>query len=131
MLYRRVSANPIGAAWNTVARLAEQRPITWRAAAAGALSGLWAGLLTGILFGLFTAANAWVAMLVAGLGLAVLCGATFAIAAHLAIRGQRNLGSLHGRSARRDDLIAREGGAERARDTPGQAGPPPPDTPPA
>jgi hypothetical protein len=103
-------------------------PITGRAAAAGALSGLWAGLLTGILFGHFTAVNAWVAMLVAGPGLGVLCGATFAIAAHLAIRGRRDLGSLRGLPAD-DGLIACESGAGRSRNAPGQAGLVPPGTP--
>lgn len=103
-------------------------PITGRAAAAGALSGLCAGLLTGILFGHFTTVNTWAAMLVAGPGLGVLFGATFAIAAHLAIRGQRDLGSLRGLSAG-DDRIARDSGAGGARNTLGPAGLVPPDTP--
>src|SRR5436189_5437388 len=38
----------------------------WRAAAAGARSGMWAGLLIGILFGLFTTGPAWVALRAAG-----------------------------------------------------------------
>lgn len=104
-------------------------PITGRAAAAGALSGLCAGLLTGILFGHFTTVNTWVAMLVAGLGLGVLGGATFAIAAHLAIRGQRDPGSLRGLFAGDDGLIAGDSGAGGARNTLGQAGLVPPDTP--
>jgi hypothetical protein len=36
-------------------------------------------------------------------------------AAHLATRGERDFSSLRGISAARYDLIAREGGAERAR----------------
>ena len=47
----------------------------WRAAAAGALSGMWAGLLIGILFGLFTTGHAWLAVVAAGIGLGVLWGA--------------------------------------------------------
>ena len=35
--------------------------------------------------------------------------------AHLATRGERDFSSLRGLSAARYDLIAREGGAERAR----------------
>jgi hypothetical protein len=59
----------------------------WRAAAAGAVSGMWAGLLIGILFGLFTTGHAWLAMVAAGIGLGVLWGAVFGFAAHLATRG--------------------------------------------
>jgi hypothetical protein len=112
-----------------LARRVTGRLITGRAAAAGALSGLWAGLLTGILFGLFTGVNTWIAMLVAGVGLGVLCGATLAIAAHLAVRSQGGLGSLRGLSARHDDVTAHEFGAMRARNALGQAGLVPPDTP--
>ena len=46
-----------------------------RAAAVGALSGMWVGLLIGILFGLFTTGHAWLAMVAAGIGLGVLWGA--------------------------------------------------------
>jgi hypothetical protein len=87
----------------------------WRAAGAGALSGMWAGLLIGILFGLFTTGHAWLAMVAVGIGLGVLWGAIFGFAAHLATRGERDFSSLRGISAARYDLIAREGGAERAR----------------
>ena len=94
----------------------------WRAAAAGALSGMWAGLLIGILFGLFTTGHAWLAIVAAGIGLGVLWGAIFGFAAHLATRGERDFSSLRGLSAARYDLIAREGGAERARAALEQAG---------
>jgi hypothetical protein len=87
----------------------------WRAAAAGALSGMWAGLLIGILFGLFTTGHAWLAIVAAGIGLGVLWGAIFGFVAHLATRGERDFSSLRGLSAAHYDLIAREGGAERAR----------------
>ncbi len=93
-----------------------------RAASAGALSGMWAGLLIGILFGLFTTGHAWLAMVAAGIGLGVLWGGIFGFAAHLATRGERDFSSLHGLSAAHYDLVAREGGAERARAALGQAG---------
>jgi predicted lipid-binding transport protein (Tim44 family) len=134
MPYERVKAKPVSAALDVAAadqiqaRRVSERLITRRAAAAGALGGLWAGLLTGILFGLFTAGNAWFAIPVAGLGLGVLCGAAFAIVAHLAIRSRRDFGPLPGLSAC-DHAAARGGCAERARNTVGQAGLAPPGTP--
>jgi hypothetical protein len=79
----------------------------WRAAAAGALSGMWAGLLIGILFGLFTTGHAWLAIVAAGIGLGVLWGAIFGFVAHLATRG----GALRPDRARR-----------RRRAGPGRAG---------
>jgi hypothetical protein len=87
----------------------------WRAAGAGAVSGMWAGLLIGVLLGLFTTGHAWLAMVAAGVGLGVLWGAIFGFAAHLATRGERDFSSVRGISAARYDLIAREGGTERAR----------------
>ncbi len=93
-----------------------------RAAAAGALSGMWAGLLIGILLGLFTTGHAWLAMVAAGVGFGVLWGAVFGFAAHHATRGQRDFSSLRGLSAAHYDLVAREGGAERARAMLAEAG---------
>jgi hypothetical protein len=87
----------------------------WRAAAAGAISGIWAGLLIGILFGLFTTGHAWLAVVAAAIGFGVLWGAIFGFVKHLATRGERDFSSLRGLSAARYDLIAREGGAEQAR----------------
>jgi hypothetical protein len=98
-----------------------------RAAGAGAVSGIWIGLLIGILFGLFTTGHAWLAMVAAGIGLGVLWGAAFGFVAHLATRGDRDFSSLRGLTATHYDLIAREGGAERARSALGQAGLLPPD----
>jgi hypothetical protein len=83
---------------------------------------MWAGLLIGILFGLFTTGHAWLAVVAVGIGLGVLWGAIFGFAAHLATRGERDFSSLRGLSAARYDLIAREGGAERARAGLEQAG---------
>jgi len=98
------------------------RLTTARAAGAGAVSGMWIGLLIGVLFGLFTTGHAWLAMVAAGIGLGVLWGAAFGFAAHLATRGERDFSSLRGLTATHYDLIAREGGAERARDALSQAG---------
>src|SRR6185295_18745167 len=81
----------------------------WRAAAAGALTGMWAGLLIGILFGLFTTGHAWLAVVAAAIGFGVLWGAIFGFVKHLATRGERDFSSLRGLSAARYDLIAREG----------------------
>lgn len=93
-----------------------------RAAGAGAVSGMWVGLLIGILFGMFTTGHAWLAMVAAGIGLGVLGGAAFGFVAHLATRGERDFSSLRGLTATHYDLIAREGGAERARAALSQAG---------
>ena len=98
-----------------------------RAAAAGALSGMWGGLLIGILLGLFTTGHAWLAMVAVGLGLGVLWGAVFGYVAHRATRGKRDFSSLRGLTAAHYDLIAREGGAERARAMLAEAGLLPPD----
>jgi hypothetical protein len=98
-----------------------------RAAAVGALSGIWVGLLIGILFGLFTTGHAWLAMVAAGIGLGVLWGGIFGFATHLATRGERDFSSLRALSAAHYDLVAREGGAERARAALSQAGLLPPD----
>jgi len=61
-------------------------------------------------------------MVAAGIGLGVLWGGIFGFAAHLATRGERDFSSLRGLTATRYDLIAREGGAERAKILLGQAG---------
>jgi hypothetical protein len=74
------------------------------------------------LFGLFTTGHAWLAMVAAGIGLGILWGGIFGFAAHLATRGERDFSSLRGLTATRYDLIAREGGAEQARDALDQAG---------
>ena len=52
----------------------------------------------------------------------VVWGAAFGFAAHLASRGKRDFSSLRALSAARYDLVARDGGAERARVMLSQAG---------
>lgn len=94
----------------------------WRAAAAGALSGLWVGLLIGILFGLFTTGHAWLAVIATGVGMGALWGAALGFGAHLASRGKRDFSSVRVLSAARYDLVARGGNAERARAMLSQAG---------
>jgi hypothetical protein len=96
-----------------------------RAASAGAVSGLWVGLLIGVLFGMFSSGS-WLAVVAAGAGLGLVWGGIFGFAAHWASRGQRDFSSLRGLAAAHYDLVAREGGAERARTMLAQAGLPPP-----
>jgi hypothetical protein len=93
-----------------------------RAAAAGAVSGMWAGALIGLLLGLFTTGHSWLGVVAAGVGLGALWGAVFGFAAHAATRGQRDFSSVRGLSAARYDLIAREGTVERARNMLHEAG---------
>jgi hypothetical protein len=150
-------ADPISAAWNTVARFDDyesaQRAVdrlsddgfpvekldivgsglrlvervtgrltTTRAAMAGALSGLWAGLLFGVLLGLFTSGHSFLAVAATGAALGVVWGAVFGYVAHARTRGQRDFSSVRQLVATHYDLIAREGGAERARAALEQAG---------
>jgi len=94
----------------------------WRAAAAGAVSGMWAGLLIGILFGLFTTGHTWLAVIATGVGMGALWGAAFGFGVHLASRGKRDFSSVRVLSAARYDLVARGGSVERARAMLSQAG---------
>jgi hypothetical protein len=87
-----------------------------------AVGGMWIGLLIGILFGLFTTGHAWFAVIATGVGMGAVWGAAFGFAAHLASRGKRDFSSLRVLSAARYDLVARGGGAERARAILSQAG---------
>ena len=93
-----------------------------RAAAAGAISGMWAGALIGLLLGLFTTGHSWLGVVAAGIGLGALWGAVFGFAAHAATRGQRDFSSVRGLSAAHYDLIARDGTVERARNMLNEAG---------
>src|SRR5215510_8719390 len=68
----------------------------WRAAGAGALSGMWAGLLIGILFGLFTSGHSFLAVAATGAALGVVWGAVFGYVAHARTRGQRDFSSVRG-----------------------------------
>ncbi|MGH3210000.1 MAG: general stress protein [Trebonia sp.] len=93
-----------------------------RAAAATAMSGLWAGLLFGILLGLFTSGHSFLAVAATGAALGVIWGAIFGYVAHASTKGQRDFSSVRQLVAARYDLIAREGTVERARTMLGEAG---------
>ena len=93
-----------------------------RAAGAGALSGVWAGLLFGILLGLFTSGHSFLAVAATGAALGAAWGAVFGYVAHASTKGQRDFSSVRQLTAARYDLIARQGGTERARAALEQAG---------
>src|SRR6185437_4393602 len=93
-----------------------------RAAAAGALSGLWVGLLFGVLLGLFTSGHSFLAVAATGAALGVAWGAIFGYVAHAGTKGQRDFSSVRGLVATHYDLIAREGTVDRARTMLGDAG---------
>ena len=86
-----------------------------RAAAAGALTGLWAGLLFGVLLALFTSGHSFLAIAATGAALGVAWGAIFGYVAHTSTKGQRDFSSVRGLVATHYDLIAREGTVDRAR----------------
>ena len=86
-----------------------------RAAAAGALSGLWVGLLFGVLLGLFTSGHSFLAVAATGAALGVAWGAVFGYVAHAGTKGQRDFSSVRSLAATEYDLIAREGTVDRAR----------------
>ncbi len=86
-----------------------------RAAAAGALTGLWAGLLFGVLLGLFTSGHSFLAVAATGAALGIAWGAIFGYVAHTSTKGQRDFSSVRGLVATHYDLIAREGTVDRAR----------------
>jgi heat induced stress protein YflT len=93
-----------------------------RAAAAGALSGLWVGLLFGVLLGLFTSGHSFLAVAATGAALGLAWGAIFGYVAHAGSKGQRDFSSVRGLVATHYDLIAREGTVDRARTMLGDAG---------
>lgn len=100
-----------------------------RAAAAGALSGVWAGLLFALLIGLFTSGHSFPAIVATGGALGAAWGAAFGFVAHASTRGRRDFSSVRSLAAARYDLIARGGTADRARVMLGNAGLLPPDQP--
>ena len=93
-----------------------------RAAAAGALTGLWAGLLFGVLLALFTSGHSFLAIAATGAALGVAWGAIFGFVAHTSTKGQRDFSSVRGLVATHYDLIAREGTVDRARTMLSEAG---------
>jgi len=93
-----------------------------RAAAAGALSGLWAGLLIGTLLALFTTGHAWLGVIAVAVSFGALWGAVFGFVAHSATRGQRDFSSVRALAASHYDLIARGGTVEQAKRMLAEAG---------
>jgi hypothetical protein len=91
------------------------RVTTVRAAAAGALSGLWVGLLIGALLTLFTTGHGWLSVVLAATGFGAFWGMVFGFVAHAATRGHHDFSSVRGLVATRYDLIARGGTVDRAR----------------
>jgi hypothetical protein len=88
-------------------RIVEQvtgRTTPWRAAGAGALSGMWFGALAGLLLGLVT--SSLFSPLLWGVAVGALLGGAVAWLAHRAARGLRDLASLRGLAAGSYDLIA-------------------------
>src|SRR4051794_1739777 len=98
-------------------RLVEQvtgRVTTGRAALAGAGSGAWFGLFIGLLVGLFTTGPTWAGLVVGGLLIGAVWGATFGFIAHYAMRGRRDFASDRALVAHRYDVLV-TADAERAR----------------
>jgi uncharacterized membrane protein len=91
------------------------RVTTARAAAAGAASGAWFGLLIGLLVGLFTPGPAWLGLILGGVVIGALWGATFGFFAHRATRGQRDFGSTRGFVASRYEVTVADAYAAGAR----------------
>jgi hypothetical protein len=96
-------------------RIVEQvtgRMTTWRAAGAGAASGMWFGALIGLIFGIAT--PYFFAPLLWGMIFGAVFGAIFAGFAHAALRGQRDFASVRGFTAASYDVIVPEDGYARA-----------------
>ncbi|ABK53450.1 conserved hypothetical protein [Acidothermus cellulolyticus 11B] len=91
------------------------RLTTTRAAAAGAASGAWFGLFIGLLVGLFTNGPRWLGLVLGGVIIGALWGATFGAVGHLATRGRRDFASMRSLVALKYDVVARGGHAEQAR----------------
>jgi hypothetical protein len=87
-----------------------------RAAAAGAASGAWFGLFIGLLVGLFTSGPTWLGLIVGGLAIGAVWGATFGFVGHAATGGRRDFSSKRTLAATRYDIVARGGFAEQARE---------------
>jgi hypothetical protein len=91
------------------------RLTTGRAALYGAGIGAWYGLFFGLLVGLFTTGPEWVGLVIGGLVIGAIFGASFGFFAHWATQGQRDFSSTSGLVAARYDVIVSDGDVERAR----------------
>jgi hypothetical protein len=86
-----------------------------RAAAAGVGIGAWWGLFIGLLVGLFTTGPAWLGLILGGVLIGSVWGAVFGLAAHGAMRGERDFTSVRGLVAGHYDLVVADKHADRAR----------------
>ena len=91
------------------------RLTTGRAAMYGAGAGAWWGLFFGLLVGLFTTGPEWLGLVLGGLLIGAIFGASLGFFAHWATQGQRDFSSTSGLVAGRYDLVVANENAERAR----------------
>jgi hypothetical protein len=87
-----------------------------RAAMYGAGIGAWYGLFFGLLVGLFTTGPEWAGLVVGGLLIGAVFGASFGFFAHYATGGRRDFSSTSGLVASRYDLMVASEHADRARE---------------
>lgn len=92
------------------------RLTTWRAAGLGAASGAWFGLFIGLLVGFFSSGPEWFGLMLGGLLIGALWGASFGFVAHWLTRGQRDFASVSSLVAGRYDVTAARSEAARARE---------------
>jgi hypothetical protein len=90
------------------------RVTTGRAAMYGAGIGAWYGLFFGLLVGLFTTGPEWVGLVIGGLVIGAIFGASFGFFAHWATQGQRDFSSRSGLVAARYDVLVANEQADRA-----------------
>jgi len=86
-----------------------------RAAMYGAGIGAWYGGFFGLLVGLFTTGPEWVGLVLGGLLIGAIFGASFGFFAHWATQGQRDFSSTSGLVAGRYDVVVEKEQADRAK----------------
>ncbi|SCL47970.1 hypothetical protein GA0070606_1234 [Micromonospora citrea] len=91
------------------------RMTTGRAALVGAGTGAWFGLFIGLLFGIFTAGNNWVAVILVALVVGAIWGAVFGAVAHAMTGGRRDFTSASSLRAGQYAVIVDAQFAEQAR----------------
>jgi hypothetical protein len=92
------------------------RMTTARAAAAGAGTGAWFGLFIGVLIGLFTPGAAWLGLILGGLLIGALWGATFGFVTQWPMRGERDFASARELVASSYEVSVVDAYADRARE---------------
>ena len=85
------------------------------ATAAGAGTGAWWGLFIGLLVGLFTTGSEWLGLVLGGILIGALWGASFGFVAHWATKGMRDFASTSQLVAAQHDLMVVEAQADAAR----------------